>query len=72
MTWTNPGWWFLILFLPLIVSNVLVLFGESMLIIAGIFGLVGLVGAIVMIVWFCKRGTMGANQYGLDPLEGQI
>jgi uncharacterized membrane protein YhaH (DUF805 family) len=41
-----------------------------MVIIAGIFGLIGLVTGIVMIVWFCKRGTMGPNRFGPDPLEG--
>ena len=30
-----------------------------------------LIGAIVLLVWFCTRGTMGPNRYGPDPLEGR-
>jgi uncharacterized membrane protein YhaH (DUF805 family) len=30
-----------------------------------------LVGAIVLIVWFCMRGTIGQNRFGADPLAGQ-
>lgn len=26
-----------------------------------------LVGAIIIIIWFCKEGTHGPNQYGEDP-----
>lgn len=39
----RSGWWFLIVFVPLI-------------------------GAIVLIVWFCMRGTPGVNRFGDDPL----
>lgn len=31
--------------------------------------LVPLIGAIVVLVWFCARGTIGANRFGSDPLE---
>jgi uncharacterized membrane protein YhaH (DUF805 family) len=27
-----------------------------------------LVGAIVLIVWYCSRGTEGSNRFGPDPL----
>jgi uncharacterized membrane protein YhaH (DUF805 family) len=30
------------------------------------------VGAIVLIVWACMRGTVGANRFGPDPLEGKV
>lgn len=30
--------------------------------------LVPLVGVILLIVWFCKQGTVGANRFGEDPL----
>ncbi len=30
--------------------------------------LVPLVGGIVMLVWFCRRGTQGPNRFGPDPL----
>ncbi len=30
--------------------------------------LVPLIGFIMLLVWFCSRGTVGSNQYGPDPL----
>jgi uncharacterized membrane protein YhaH (DUF805 family) len=30
--------------------------------------LIPLVGAIVLIVWYCSRGTEGPNRFGPDPL----
>jgi uncharacterized membrane protein YhaH (DUF805 family) len=33
--------------------------------------LIPLIGAIILIVWFCQRGTVGPNQYGEDPLGGE-
>jgi uncharacterized membrane protein YhaH (DUF805 family) len=35
-----------------------------------LIGLIPLVGIIILIVWFCQRGTVGANRFGPDPLEG--
>ena len=32
------------------------------------FFLVPIVGPIMMIVWFCTRGTAGDNRFGSDPL----
>jgi len=32
--------------------------------------LVPLVGGILLLVWFCTRGTAGANRFGPDPLSG--
>ncbi len=32
--------------------------------------LVPLVGPILLLVWFCTRGTAGANRFGPDPLSG--
>ncbi len=34
--------------------------------------LVPIVGAIILIVWFCMRGTQGPNRYGPDPLGGSV
>jgi uncharacterized membrane protein YhaH (DUF805 family) len=37
--------------------------------------LIPLIGAIVLIVWYCSRGTVGSNRFGPDPLGamgGQI
>lgn len=28
-----------------------------------------LVGPIILLVWFCERGTRGPNQFGLDPFD---
>jgi len=30
--------------------------------------LLPLIGLIVLIVWWCSKGTSGSNQYGADPL----
>ena len=30
------------------------------------------IGGIVLIVWACMRGTVGANRFGPDPLEGKV
>ena len=29
---------------------------------------VPLVGAVLLLIWFCTRGTSGANRFGPDPL----
>lgn len=29
-----------------------------------------LVGIIVLIIWYCRRGTIGDNRFGPDPLGG--
>jgi len=31
-----------------------------------------LVGAVILLVWFCIRGTVGPNRFGSDPLEGRM
>jgi uncharacterized membrane protein YhaH (DUF805 family) len=31
--------------------------------------LIPLVGTIILIIWFCSRGTTGPNRFGADPLE---
>lgn len=33
-----------------------------------LIGLIPLIGAIVLLVFFCSRGTMGENRFGRDPL----
>ena len=35
-----------------------------------LLGLIPLIGAIVLIIWFCTRGTPGPNRFGPDPLAG--
>jgi uncharacterized membrane protein YhaH (DUF805 family) len=34
--------------------------------------LVPLIGIILLIVWFCTRGTQGQNDYGSDPLGADL
>ena len=36
-----------------------------------LIALVPVLGTILLIYWFCQRGTAGDNQYGADPLGGQ-
>jgi uncharacterized membrane protein YhaH (DUF805 family) len=31
-----------------------------------------IIGYIVLLAWFCMRGTVGSNRYGPDPLEGMV
>jgi uncharacterized membrane protein YhaH (DUF805 family) len=33
-------------------------------------GVIPLVGAIILLIWFCSRGTDGPNRFGRDPLGG--
>lgn len=33
-----------------------------------LIGLVPLVGAILLLIWYCSKGTPGPNTYGSDPL----
>jgi uncharacterized membrane protein YhaH (DUF805 family) len=30
--------------------------------------LIPLIGSIILLVWFCQRGTAGVNRFGSDPL----
>lgn len=34
--------------------------------------LVPIVGFIVLLVWYCKRGTVGPNRFGSDPLADSV
>jgi len=37
-----------------------------------LIGTIPVIGAIVLIVFFCQRGTVGPNQFGPDPLQATI
>jgi uncharacterized membrane protein YhaH (DUF805 family) len=37
-----------------------------------LLGFIPVVGVIVLVVFFCQRGTVGSNQFGSDPLQGSI
>ena len=39
-------------------------------VVMGLLGLIWLIGSIILIVWFCRRGTVGENRFGPDPLAG--
>jgi len=30
------------------------------------------IGGVVLLAWACMRGTVGANSFGPDPLEGKV
>jgi uncharacterized membrane protein YhaH (DUF805 family) len=34
-----------------------------------LWNFVPLIGPILVLVWFCRRGSRGTNRYGLDPLH---
>jgi uncharacterized membrane protein YhaH (DUF805 family) len=36
-----------------------------------LLNLIPLIGAIVLLVWYCTRGTIGPNRFGSDPLAGK-
>ena len=33
-----------------------------------LLALIPLIGAIILLIWFCTRGTAGANRFGPDPV----
>jgi uncharacterized membrane protein YhaH (DUF805 family) len=35
-----------------------------------LIGFIPLVGWIVLLIWYCTRGTAGSNRFGPDPLAG--
>ena len=37
-----------------------------------LISLIPIVGAIIFIVWACKPGDVGDNQYGPDPKAGEV
>jgi uncharacterized membrane protein YhaH (DUF805 family) len=37
-----------------------------------LIALIPLIGAILLLVWYCTKGTPGDNQYGSDPLGGDL
>ena len=70
----RSGWWLvgpLVLAIPL---GLVVGFsaaggaGAGSIAVLGVLGLALFVYSVVLIVWFCQRGTVGTNRYGPDPL----
>ena len=37
-----------------------------------LLGVIPIVGAIILIIWFCSKGTDGPNRFGPDPLAGDM
>ncbi len=35
-------------------------------------GLIPLIGSLILLYWFCTRGTEGPNDYGPDPLGADL
>ena len=33
-----------------------------------LIGLIPIIGWIILIIWYCSRGTVGSNRFGPDPL----
>ncbi len=33
-----------------------------------LLGILPIIGALVLLVWFCQRGTIGDNRFGPDPI----
>jgi uncharacterized membrane protein YhaH (DUF805 family) len=71
----RSGWWLLMPVVPYLIG-VVIMFGSmaggarmGAALIGGLFSLVGLVCAIVLLVWYCLRGTPGPNRFGGDPLS---
>lgn len=42
---------------------------SSVFLLAGVLGIIDGILGIVLFVWFCMRGTKGANRFGPDPLR---
>ena len=63
----RSGWWILLPAAPALLSLLMRLAHIPG---AGLFSLIYLVCAIVLIVWYCTKGTTGQNRFGPDPLGG--
>jgi uncharacterized membrane protein YhaH (DUF805 family) len=37
-----------------------------------LLGFIPIVGGIILIVWYCTKGTTGDNRFGPDPLAAQL
>ncbi len=69
----RSGWWLMLYvgpYLLMIVVQLLVFAAQSpgLIVINGLLSLVWLVAAIVLIVFMCLPGTVGANRFGPDPM----
>jgi uncharacterized membrane protein YhaH (DUF805 family) len=74
----RAGWWVLLLFVPVIGGPMILgLYAVGLPVGSGFWPLIHwivlgwLVFWVVLLVWACMRGTLGANGYGPDPLTGE-
>jgi uncharacterized membrane protein YhaH (DUF805 family) len=37
-----------------------------------LLALIPVIGWIILIIWYCLRGTVGPNSFGPDPLQGKV
>jgi uncharacterized membrane protein YhaH (DUF805 family) len=71
----RTGWWWLLYFVPtslggLSVAYYIFLAGTNYWVAAAsLFGVIQIVCWIILLVWFCTRGTNGPNRFGPDPLQ---
>ena len=71
----RSGWWILMPIIPYAIGIVGIVSsiagatpGAGTAAIFGIAMVIGLIAAIVLLVWYCLRGTPGPNRFGPDPL----
>ena len=71
----RTGWWMLVTSAPYLMGLILVVRGVTtggvggLAMVGGILMLLGGIAGIVMLVWFCSRGTIGSNRFGPDPID---
>ncbi|PXA83441.1 DUF805 domain-containing protein [Nostoc sp. 3335mG] len=68
----RSGWWILMPMVPYLIGAICFFAGlygmGGMTIIGSLLMFAGFVCAIVLLVWYCMRGTAGPNRFGPDPL----
>jgi len=70
----RTGWWWLLYFVPMLLAGIFVVYyifrAETNYWVAAacLFGVIQLICWIVLLIWFCTRGTNGPNRFGPDPL----
>jgi uncharacterized membrane protein YhaH (DUF805 family) len=62
------GWWLLLWLIPVVVGQASEILGWSLRPFADLIGIYFFVSALVLIGAFCRKGTLGDNRFGPDPL----
>jgi uncharacterized membrane protein YhaH (DUF805 family) len=68
----RSGWWLVAWLVPYAFGLGIIGYGmgggnSSAALVGGLLTFVGAIGAIVLLVWYCLRGTIGPNRFGPDP-----